>query len=204
MYKTLLDEDMQFDNYLDELCSELQPAPKDRKRRLTEDEYGEVLVNYWDRRRENAHDREEFVKAAMEWVVYAFLHADNSRGKFRNHEIAESADTDRFIDHLRVSCSRMLDDIRCKVEMSSVCWWDVQEHYHNLVPKQIDDLAEDLFEPLIIEAVERLKANGFISWHSGFWNLSTAMSHSYIQRLNRRKRIFLAPKPSKLALVYAA
>ena len=177
---------------------------KKQKRRLSGDEYEEVLANYWYRRPETAHDRELFVQAAMHWVVYAFLHDNSDHGKGCNHEIVEAPDTTSLIDRLFLSGDNMQVDIRCKVEMRPVCWWDVQEHYHNLREQDINKLAEDLQIPLLFEAIERLKASGFLYWHSGVWNLSATKSRTHIVQLKRRGTVFLAPEPSKLAGEYVA
>ena len=187
------------------LEAEQQPKPlKKSKRRLSLDEYEEIFVNYWYRRPETAHDRELFVQAAMHWVVYAFLHENADHGKGRNHEIVEAPDTTSLINRLFDSSDNMQNDLHCKVEMRPVCWWDVQEHYHNVVRKDIERLAEELHVPLLLEAIERLKASGFLYWHSGVWNLSAEKSHRYILELKRRGTVFLAPEPSKLAGEYAA
>ena len=181
------------------------PKPKkERKRRLFGVEYDEVLANYWFDRPEKSHVRERFVEAAMDWVIYAFLHENADRGIGRNHEIVGAPDTDEFIALLDDSSDQMQRNLTCKVEMRSVCWWDVQEHYHNLRSKDINQLADDLMDPLIHEAIERLKAAGFLSWHSGVWNLSAEKSRGHILRLKQRGSIFLAPEPSKLSGTYAA
>lgn len=181
------------------------PKPsKKRKRRLTSDEYHEILTNYWDNRPETAHDYELFVEAAIDWVIFAFLYENSDHGKGRNHEIEAGSTIHELVDHLDDSCLRMMRDITCRVEMRSVCWWDVQEHYHNLRRRDINRLADELLDPLIFEAIKRLKTSGFLAWHSGFWTLSARMSAPYIQQLKARGRIFLAPEPSKLSRVYAA
>lgn len=181
------------------------PKPRKRRmRRLTDDEYDEVLTNYWYRRPETAHDRNLFVAAAQDWIVYAFLFENADHGKGRNHEITAPSDTQSLMTLLDGSCLHMQRDITCRVEMRSVCWWDVQEHYHNLRRRDINTLAEDLMEPLIHDAINLMRRSGFIRWHSGVWTLSPSMSREHILRLKRQGRIFLAPEPSKLSGDYAA
>lgn len=174
------------------------PKPHSKsKRRLVGAEYDEVFTNYWYRRSELAPDREQFVTAAMDWVVYAILFASDNHGEGRNHEIRATSTTIGLGTILFASADRMVRNSRCKIRMQPVCWWDVQEHYHNIERNDIHMLAEDLQGPLVSEAIERLKAAGFIYWHSGVWTLSTNKSRPYILRLKRQKRIFLAPEPSK-------
>lgn len=181
------------------------PKPKKQRRpHLREAEIDEILANYWSRRPESAHGRERFVAAAMDWVVYAFLHENANHGCGRNHEIRADSDFHTLIHLLDDSSDRMIRDITCTVEMRSVCWWDVQEHYHNFRTRDINHIADELMDPLIHESVEHLKASGFLSWHSGVWNLSAEKSRRFIQRLKRKRKVFLAPEPSKLSGIYAA
>lgn len=178
--------------------------PRTRKRRLTADEYEDVIASYWENRREDAHDREQFVEATQDWVIYAFLHENADHGQGRNHELAAETDGSfELMERLDDSCIRMIRDFS-RIEMRSICWWDVQEHYHNLRRRDINRLADDLMEPLIHEAIESLRASGFLTWHSGYWNLSKTMSDPFIRQLKHAKRIFLAPPPSKFSGEYAA
>lgn len=170
--------------------------PKKAKRRLTGNAYEEVLANYWSDRPEHTPDREQFVEATMAWAVYAFLFEDGDHGRGRNHEIRDSSNTAALVERLFASADQMRRTSQ-KVTMRSVCWWDVQERYHDVARKDIHMLAEDLHEPLLFEAIERLKEAGLLSWHSGVWNLSPSMSRKYILRLKQRGRIFLAPEPNK-------
>lgn len=174
------------------------------KLRLFGSEYEEVLANYWHTRKQDTPTRDEFITAAMDWAIYALLFENNDRGAGRNHEIKTISSVFALSMRLYESAERMVRDARCKIEMRPVCWWDVQENFHNIERKDIHRLAEDLHAPLLAEAIERLKERGILVWHSGVWTLSACYSRKYIQRLKARGRIFLAPEPTKKSGEYVA
>ena len=179
-------------------------STKKQKRRLVGYQYDEVLANYWNTRKYDTPTREQFIKAAMNWAVYALLFENNDHGIGRNHEIKSASSVISLGIRLFESSEKMIRDSRCKVEMRPVVWWDVQANYHNIERKDIHMLAEDLHAPLLAEAIERLKERGILSWHSGVWTLSACYSRTYIQRLKQRGRIFLAPEPTKKSNIYVA
>lgn len=178
--------------------------PKKQKQRLIGCEYDEVLTNYWRTRKYDTPSREQFINAAMDWVIYALLFENADHGTGRNHEIKAASSVIALSLKLYDSAQRMVRDAKSKVEMRPVCWWDVQENYHNVERKDIHMLAEDLQAPLLVEAIERLKERGIIAWHSGVWTLSACYSRTYIYRLKQRGRIFLAPEPTKKSGQYIA
>lgn len=190
-------------NFVEPLEHASKPTKK-QKRRLVGHQYDEVLANYWSTRKYDTPTREQFIKAAMDWTVYALLFENNDHGIGRNHEIKTASSFVALGVRLFESAEKMVRDSRCKVEMRPVVWWDVQENYHNVERKDIHMLAEDLHAPLLAEAIERLKERGILAWHSGVWTLSACYSRTYIQRLKQRGRIFLAPEPTKKSNIYVA
>jgi hypothetical protein len=128
--------------------------------------------------------RENFVKAAMDWAVWAFLFYEEDHGKGRTHEIRKDSG-ENLQNTLYVSADRMRMDPKSKIDMRPICWWDVQRHYHDVERKDIDRLAERMHADLLMEAIERLHANNTIRLEHGFWNLKSDKSRRYILLLKR-------------------
>lgn len=179
-----------------------QKIAKKQKLRLAGLAYDEALANYWRNRKNDTPTRDDFIVAAMDWAIYALLFANSDHGSGRNHEVKVSSNIIALSLRLFESADRMIRNSRCKVEMRPVCWWDVQENFHDIERKDIHRLAEDLQVPLLVEAIERLKERGILTWHSGVWTLSACYSRTYIHRLKQRGRIFLAPEPTKKSCHY--
>jgi hypothetical protein len=127
--------------------------------------------------------RENFVKATMDWAVWAFLFHEEDRGKGRTQEIRK--DDKPLTEVLWDSADKMLADSKSKIDMRPICWWDVQKHYHDVERKDIDKLAERLHGDLLMEAIERLHANNTIRLQHGVWILMSDKSRRYIQLLKR-------------------
>lgn len=152
----------------------------------------EIVTNYWSGRRQARHDA---VQDVMQWIIYAFLHYDQSRGEWRNHEIETTRGVNGLIDAAFESTSAMQQDRRCKVEMRPPCWWDVQENYHNLSENDIHMIALAVHERLVHEAVERLIANNSVAYLHGYWILFTDKSRRYIRKLDKKQGKWRAADP---------
>lgn len=193
-------EDFEFalENAQRPITSAHQPGfgrPKSEKKVKTKLDSGQrkvVITNYWSGRPEA---RSDSVEGVMQWIIYAFLHFDQSRGEWRNHEIQTTRGANGLIDAMFDSASSMQQDKRWKVEMRPPCWWGVQENYHDLSENDIHMIALAVHERLIDEAIERLIAENYIVYLHDYWILFTGKSRRFIRKLDKKQGKWRAADP---------
>lgn len=160
-------------------------TPKSQKKfrvRLSDIEFDRIATNYWFGRAEH---RQKHIESVKQWVIWAFLHIEDCHGQGRTHEIAAAPGLQSLKTILFESAQRMRRNTRCKIDMRPPCWWDVQEHYHHVVRKDIHRLADDIHERLIDEAIEQLIADQAIRYQHDYWLLLTTATRGYIRLLKR-------------------
>ena len=129
-------------------------------------------------------DREQAIQDAMDWSIWAFLHYKHAQcGAGRNHEIAGYGDFDELRSALIDSADRMQRNPKRTIEMRPPCWWNVQKHHHELERNEIHRIAERVHYSLLLEAINRLVAQGDVRYEHGYWLLSATTSEKYIRQM---------------------